>query len=534
MRLPGRGAPPSIPISRALLGSLLLMVGSFPAGQSRSIGAGQTPTATVTTLTFLAEADTYANSLRVRRNFGAGSALRTDGTPEVRSFLRFDLSSLEAPISEAVLRVFAESTNSRGIDVRGVSTNFWDEASLNFRNSPQVTAPVDSSGPIRAGTWIDWKVTPLLRGGPLVSFALTSDSDTATRLASRESPNPPHLVLAAALPATSPETPRESVPPSIPETGSSPPGTGSSPPPAAGSAGAPSPSVPPPRDRSAPSPSPSPATPTRQFVVMGAGDIACEPTSLPAASTCHEFYTSELLAPADVVLTFGDNQYQDATLSKFLGSYHRSWGRFKEKTRPAIGNHEYLTPAAAGYFDYFGARAGERGKGYYAFDVGDWHFVALNSQCSAVGGCGPGSPQYRWLQADLAASPARCTAAYWHHPRFSAGQYHDDADYQPFWELLYADGAEIAMAGHDHNYQRYAPMTPDGLRDDAFGIRQFIVGTGGKNHYSVDSTAVPNRVVANDSTYGVLKLTLRSDGYDWAFVPSVGGTFTDGGSGTCH
>jgi hypothetical protein len=267
---------------------------------------------------------------------------------------------------------------------------------------------------------------------------------------------------------------------------------------------------------------------------MGAGDIACEPPSLPAASVCHEFYTSELLAPADVVLTFGDNQYQDATLDKFLGSYHRSWGRFKAKTRPAVGNHDYLTPGAAGYFDYFGPLAGERGKGYYSFDVGDWHFVALNSQCTQVGGCGPGSPQYEWLQGDLAASSARCTAAYWHHPRFSAGKYHDDVDYQPFWELLYADGAEVVMAGHDHNYQRYAPMTPDGSRDDLFGIRQFVVGTGGKNHYPVDSMAVPNREVTDDSTYGVLKLTLRSNGYHWAFVPSVGGTFTDGGSGTCH
>jgi hypothetical protein len=267
---------------------------------------------------------------------------------------------------------------------------------------------------------------------------------------------------------------------------------------------------------------------------MGAGDIACEPPSLPAPSVCHEFYTSELLARADLVLTFGDLQYQNGTLAKFLGSYDRSWGRFKAKTRPAVGNHEYLTPGAAGYFDYFGSLAGERGKGYYSFDAGGWHFVALNSECSDVGGCGPDSPQYEWLRADLAASTARCTAAYWHHPRFSSGQYQDNAAYQPFWELLYADGAEVVMAGHDHNYQRYAPMTPRGFRDDAFGIRQFVVGTGGKNHYAVDPAPVANREVANDKTYGVLRLTLRAGGYDWAFVPSVGGTFTDAGSGTCH
>ncbi|HET6770371.1 MAG TPA: DNRLRE domain-containing protein [Actinomycetota bacterium] len=527
--LPGRGAQPSIPIWRAFLGSLLLMVGSFPATQFAGTGAGQTPAATITTLTYLAEADTYASSLRVRRNFGGGSALRTDGTPEVRSFLRFDLGGMDAPISDAVLRVFAGSTSATGIDVGGVSTNSWSETTLTFLNSPRVTAAVDSSGPIRAGTWVDWDVTSLLRSGRPVSFALTSTSPTATRLASRESSNPPQLVLSASLLPESPPISRDT-PPAPPPASAD----GSLSPRPPDSPASPPVGVPAIRDRSTPSPSPLPRSPSREFVVMGAGDIACEPPSLPAASVCHEFYTSDLLGPADVVLTFGDNQYQDGTLDKFLGSYDRSWGRFKVKTRPAVGNHDYLTPGAAGYFDYFGRLAGERGKGYYSFNVGDWHFVALNSQCSQVGGCGPGSPQYQWLQADLAASTARCTAAYWHHPRFSGGQYHDDADYQPFWELLYADGAEIAMAGHDHNYQRYAPMTPDGLRDDVLGIRQFVVGTGGKNHYSVDSMAVPNREVADDSTYGVLKLTLRSDGYDWAFEPSVGGTFTDAGSGACH
>jgi hypothetical protein len=478
------------------------MVGSFPVNQSPSAG-GPIPIATTTTLTYGAEADTYASSVRLRRNFGGGPALRTDGRPEVRSFLRFDLGGLDAPISGAVLRVFAESTNSTGIAVHGVTTNTWSETTLTYMNSPRMTAAADTSGPIRAGTWVELDVTTLLRGTDSVSFALTSSSVTATKLGSRESANPPTLVLSASL-----------------ELAPSPPGSGSgSPPPQ------------PPRSRSGPSPFPRTSA---GFVVMGAGDIACEPPSLPAPSVCHEFYTSELLTRANLVLTFGDNQYQNGTLAKFLGSYDRSWGRFKQKTRPAVGNHEYLTSGAAGYFDYFGALAGERGKGYYSFDAGGWHFVALNSECADVGGCGPGSPQYEWLRTDLAASAARCTAAYWHHPRFSSGQYHDEPRYQPFWELLYADGAEVVMAGHDHNYQRYAPMTPGGRRDDAFGIRQFVVGTGGKNHYAVDPPPVSNREVANDTTYGVLRLTLRADGYDWAFVPSVGGTFTDSGSGNCH
>ena len=527
MLLPGGGAQPSIPIWRALLGSLLLMVGSFPATQSPGAGSGQAPAATTTTLTYVAEADTYASSVRVRRNFGDAAVLRTDGTPEVRSFLRFDLDGLDAPISHAVLRVFAGSTNSTGIDVRGVATTSWGETTLTYRNSPPMTPAVDSSGPIRGGTWIEWDVTPLLRSTGTVSFALTSSSVTATRLASRESSNPPTLVLSTSL-EMSPQRPDPADGSPSPSPADS--ASGSMFPTPPGSGGGFSSPSPPPRTRSAPSPTPAPA----QFVVMGAGDIACEPPSLPAPSVCHEFYTSELLASADVVLTFGDNQYQDGTLNKFLGSYHRSWGRFKEKTRPAVGNHEYLTPGAAGYFDYFGLLAGQRGKGYYSFDAGGWHFVALNSECSDVGGCGPGSPQYEWLRVDLAASAARCTAAYWHHPRFSSGKYGNDPRYQPFWELLYADGAEVVMAGHDHNYQRYARMTPEGVRNDTFGIRQFVVGTGGKNHYSVDPSPVPNREVANDNTYGVLKLTLRSDSYDWAFVPSVGGNFTDAGSGRCR
>jgi len=507
----GGSAQPSIPIWRAMLGSLLLLVGSFPPSQTPGPASGQTPTATATTLTFLAEADTYVTSRRSRQNFGSGPALRTDGQPQVRSFLRFHLDGFDAPVSRAVIRIFAGSTNATGIEVRGVASNSWGETTLTHRNSPRVLPPLDSSGLIRAGTWIEMDVTSLLKGGDAVSLALTSSSVTATRLASRESSTPPQLVLSTSA-DLSPSSPDGS-------------GRAQSPTPPTSIGGSFPASPPPPRSRSLLS---------RSFVVMGAGDIACEPPSLPGLSSCHEFYTSQLLASADLVLTFGDNQYEDATLDKFLRSYDLSWGRFKHKTRPAVGNHEYLTSSAGGYFDYFGSLAGERGKGYYSFDAGGWHFVALNSECSDVGGCGPGSPQYEWLRADLAASSAPCTAAYWHHPRFSAGKYHDDASYQPFWELLFADGAEVVMAGHDHNYQRYAPMTPQGARDDSRGIRQFIVGTGGKNHYPVDSVAAPNREVANGSTFGVLKLTLRSDGYDWAFVPAVGGSFTDTGSGACH
>jgi hypothetical protein len=229
----------------------------------------------------------------------------------------------------------------------------------------------------------------------------------------------------------------------------------------------------------------------------------------------------------------GDIQYEEVTLEKYKKSYDPTWGRVKDITRPAVGNHEYITPKARGYFEYFRSAAGDPSRGYYSYDLDGWHMISLNSSCGAVGGCDPGSPQYEWLKADLAASNAACTIAYWHQPRFASGQYSNDSTYQPFWQLLFEDGAEIVLNSHDHNYQRYAPMTPTGERNDGQGIREFVVGTGGKSHYAVDSSG-KNREAADDSTYGVLQLTLREGGYDWRFVPEAGGNYSDSGSGSCH
>jgi len=271
------------------------------------------------------------------------------------------------------------------------------------------------------------------------------------------------------------------------------------------------------------------------MLVAAAGDIACEPGEERTSGTCHHRDTSDLLVSGGLaaVLPLGDLQYEDGALEKFKKSYDPTWGRVKDITHPAVGNHEYLTEDANGYFDYFRAAAGERSRGYYSFDLDGWHLIALNSVCGAVGGCDAGSPQHEWLKADLAASNAACTLAYWHAPRFASGHYSNDTDYQPFWELLFEDGAEIVLNGHDHSYQRYAPMTPTGTRNDEKGIREFVVGTGGKNHTAVDSSGT-NREAAEDGTYGVLQLTLREGSYDWRFVPDVRGGYTDSGSGTCH
>lgn len=287
-----------------------------------------------------------------------------------------------------------------------------------------------------------------------------------------------------------------------------------------------------------------PASPTSAAadpVIAAAGDIACDPSDGSynggngTGSNCRQKYTSNLLVGANLaaVLTLGDNQYENGALSKYQTSYHASWGRVKSLTKPAVGNHEYGTSGASGYFSYFGAAAGAPGKGYYSYNIGAWHLIALNSNCSQVGGCGAGSPQETWLRADLAANPTACTLAYWHHPRFSSGQHGSDAAYTAFWQALYNAGADVVLSGHDHDYERFNPQTPGGAADANFGIQQFVVGTGGKNHYGFGSPK-PNSAVRNSNTYGVLKLTLRANSYTWQFVAEAGQSFTDSGSRNCH
>jgi len=268
----------------------------------------------------------------------------------------------------------------------------------------------------------------------------------------------------------------------------------------------------------------------RVYLVAAAGDVACDPQE---RSWCRDEATAELLEGADLVLMLGDGQYRDGALWKYRTAYHRTWGRYKSITRPVPGNHEYGTPGGSGYFAYFGAAAGPAGSGYYSFDLGPWHLVALNSNCWAVGGCGPGSPQHRWLAADLAARPGRCTLAFWHHPLYTAGRYAGFPEVRPFWELLHAAGADVVLNGHDHNYQRYAPMDPQGRRDPR-GIREFVVGTGGRSLYRLRPDPLATREAATDRTFGVLRLRLEPGGYAWEFIAVSGAAFTDRGSGRCH
>ena len=266
----------------------------------------------------------------------------------------------------------------------------------------------------------------------------------------------------------------------------------------------------------------------RGAVLLAAGDIAsCQ-------SSGDEATAKVLDGLAGTVATLGDNAYQSGTAKEFVDCYDPTWGRHKARTRPSPGNHDYGTADAAGYFDYFGAAAGDRGKGYYSYDLGTWHVIALNSNCAQVGGCEAGSAQEQWLRADLKAHPARCTLAYWHHPRFSSGTTHgSDPATQALWRALYDHGADVVLAGHEHNYERFAPQNPDGEADPERGIREFVVGTGGRSHYTIVDP-IANSEIHNDDTYGVLKLTLRPKGYDWQFVPVEDARFTDSGSARCH
>jgi len=261
-------------------------------------------------------------------------------------------------------------------------------------------------------------------------------------------------------------------------------------------------------------------------VLVGAGDIA-------SCRYDEDEETAKLLDNIPgTVFTLGDNAYPDGTDSEFSDCYDPTWGRHKARTRPASGNHDYHISGASGYFNYFGAAAGETGKGYYSYNLGEWHVIVLNSQCGEIGGCDRDSPQGQWLQADLAANPSVCSLAYWHNPRFSSGRHGSSSSMQDFWELLYDAGADVVLNGHDHSYERFAPQDPNGVADPERGIRQLVVGTGGASLYSFN-TIQPNSEVRNNDTHGVLKLTLHPTSYNWEFIPIAGQTFTDSGSASC-
>ncbi len=280
-------------------------------------------------------------------------------------------------------------------------------------------------------------------------------------------------------------------------------------------------------------PSPSQASADGQtFVLVGAGDIASckDPEGARATAKLLEQIPGTIFAA-------GDLAYERGSTAEFQNCYGSTWGEFKARTKPTLGNHEYVEPTASAYFKYWGAQAGPAGKGYYSFDLGSWHIVALNTNCAAqgLGGCGKGSPQEEWLRKDLGEHPDSCVLAYGHHALFSSGVFSSHAihpELRELWRDLYASHAALVLAGHEHSYERFAAQDPDGHADPVNGIREIVVGTGGRSHDPL-GFAIDNSEVRNTDTYGVLKLTLTPGHYTWQFIPEEGKSFADSGSGEC-
>jgi hypothetical protein len=266
------------------------------------------------------------------------------------------------------------------------------------------------------------------------------------------------------------------------------------------------------------------------FTLVGAGDIAWCGNLMGAEAT------AKLIDQIPgTVFAAGDLAYNAGTWEEFQNCYQPTWGRFKDRTRPAPGNHDFN---GSGYFRYWGDAAGDPKKAYYSYDLGDWHIVVLNTNCSAraLEGCGEGSPEEVWLREDLAAHADACIVAYGHHSLFSSGILPSHATHpelRAFWKDLYHAHADLILAGHEHSYERFAPQNPDGQLDEKNGIRQIVVGTGGKSHTPLGFAAA-NSEVRNSDTFGVLRLTLSEKSYKWEFVPQAGMTFRDSGEGTCH
>ncbi|MDQ3779124.1 MAG: DNRLRE domain-containing protein [Chloroflexota bacterium] len=449
---------------------------------------GGPETAATSSRTFVAAADARVEEAFPKRNFGAAPQLRVDGGggPDARTYLRFQVKGMTDRVTRATLRLYVTEGGGTTDGPRVYrARNDWRETSITWAKQPQrVAGPYDNANALVEGSSTLFDVTTAGRGDGSYTFVLAPQSGDGVHFQSREALNRPQLVVTAGGEDDGTET----------------------------------------------------------VTVVAAGDVACEPTSgyfnggRGTGSAFAQGRTADLVEQInpDLVLGLGDMQYEAGTLAAYEASYDPSWGRFKEKTLVvAGGSHDFY--GGGDFYAYWGERAGPAPlRNWFSREAGAWHLVFLNSYCSnEVGGCGPGSVQYEWLKADLAASNAACALALWHEPRYSSGSSHgSDAAVDPLWDLLYARGTELALTGHDHDYERFAPLDGGGNVDPTRGLRQFIVGTGGKSHYPF-GTILAASEARNADTFGVLKLTLRAGGYTWAFVPEAGKTYSDVGSGTC-
>lgn len=427
------------------------------------------PSASAPTTTFTPVADTYVASDQPGTNFGTRTQYWLDASPTRRMFLRFNVSGLADPVIDARLRMHVDNVTNAQSN-RGGAYRLMSNTSW-------------------SETGTTWRNQPAIDGTTLGSIgAVARNTWVELNLTGRITGNGTYSIGVTTTSSdgaafdsreTGALAPRLVIVTDTPATGDP--------------------------------------------VLVGAGDIASTSTGDSATAALLDNIPG-------TVYTVGDNAYPDGSTAQFNAYYDPTWGRHKARTRPSPGNHEYNTAGASGYFGYFGAQAGPANQGYYSYDLGNWHVVSLNSEISMEAG----STQETWLRSDLAANTRPCTLAYWHKPLFTSASNHPpEVATKPLFQALYDHAAEVVVAGHNHNYERFAPMDPAGVREETSGIRTFVAGTGGASHYGF-GTPQPNSEVRNSTSYGLLKFTLHADGYDWQFVPVAGQSFTDTGTGLCH
>lgn len=275
------------------------------------------------------------------------------------------------------------------------------------------------------------------------------------------------------------------------------------------------------------SPGTPPPTSASDPVILAAGDIA--KCGMPGAQQT----AAIIQGIPGTVLALGDNAYDNGLASEYTNCYDPTWGVFKDRTKPVPGNHDYITANASGYYGYYGAAAGDPTLGYYSFNVGTWHILAINSNCNPVGGCGIHTPEDTWVKADLAATTAKCVLAFWHHPYYSSGSTGSTPQMATIWKDLYTAGADVVLVGHEHNYERFAPQGLNATADPVSGVAEFVVGTGGGNFTELVFPLQPNSMASAQNVYGVLKMILHPTSYSWEFI-SVDGSYTDKGTANCH
>jgi calcineurin-like phosphoesterase family protein len=480
-------------------------------------GAGSAASAATTTLTPVADAYVQADTPDV--NYGTAPTLVLDASPITNSYLKFAVSGTGGTVSKATLRLYTAVAHSTPIDVYAVADTSWGETAITYNTAPPIGTKIVSSGAQTAGQYVSIDVTSAVKGDGTYSFALKTTNTASRSYDSKEGANPPQLILETGT--TSPSTSPTSTAPSTSPTSTAP----------------------------STSPTSTSAAASGDPVVVVGGDVACAPDDANynggngVTSYCHMKTTAGLIGKINpsALLMVGDGQYNSGSLANYRASYDPSWGVYKSKTKPAVGNHDYGTSGAAGYYTYFGTPASPQQSGctsnclgYYSFDVGAWHLVNINSECSRLNGgagCAAGSPQETWLKNDLANHKTACTIVFDHRPRWSSNSF-ASADIAPLINDANAAGVDLLLSGHAHSYERFAPQNGSGGAD-ANGIRQFVVGTGG-SFFTGFSTIVANSQVHKSNIFGVMKLTLHSNSYDWSFVADSSTPYTDSGTGSCH